>query len=646
MSHLNADIRERAEELVALYPQPRSALIPLCHLAQEQDGWLRPEAMEEIAELCGVTAAEVRGTATFYDMLHTEPVGTYVVSVCTNIACMLGGALELLEHAEASLGVRAGGTTADGVFTLEEAECLADCDRTPCVQVNHRYVGAPDPRDLRRPGRRPALRRAGRDRAPARHPGAGAPQRRPGGRPVRHRGRASARRPRRRRHAPPRRAAGRRPDGDHRRPQDHHRRASATTTPTRSSATWPPAATSGLRKALTMTPEAVAAEVDAASLLGRGGAGFPAGRKWSMLRKDPVTYLVINGDECEPATFKDHLLIERDPHQLLEGVLISAYALQVSQAFIYLRGEFALGLERLQTALNEAYAHGAVGADIFGSGFSLDVVVHPGAGAYICGEETALLESLEGKRGFPRIKPPYFPAAIGLYGEPTVVNNVETMANIPWIVTNGGAAFAALGAGRSTGTRLFALAGHVRKPGNYELEMVKTTFRDLIYAPVLGGGIRGSNTLKAFIPGGVSAPWFGPDQVDLPLGQDEVGDAGSMLGSGSVVVMDSATCMVRAAWRITKFFSRESCGQCTPCREGSGWLERIMYRIENGAGREEDLDLLMDLCDNISPGVAWPPQQTTICVLGPSIPSSIASGIRMFRDEFLVHVKEGGCPFD
>jgi NADH-quinone oxidoreductase subunit F len=403
---------------------------------------------------------------------------------------------------------------------------------------------------------------------------------------------------------------------------------------------------SGLRTALTMTPEAVAAEVDAASLLGRGGAGFPAGRKWSMLRKNPVTYLVINGDESEPATFKDHMLIEGDPHQILEGVLISAYALQVSQAFIYIRGEFALGLERMQQAVNDAYAHGAVGANIFDSGFSVDVVVHPGAGAYICGEETALLESLEGKRGFPRIKPPYFPAAIGLYREPTVVNNVETMANIPWIVNNGGAAFAALGAGRSTGTRLFALAGHVRKPGNYELEMVKTTFRDLIYSPLLGSGIRGTNTLKAFIPGGVSAPWFGPDQVELPLGQDEVGNAGSMLGSGSIVVMDSSTCMVRAAWRITKFFSRESCGQCTPCREGAGWLERIMYRIENGDGREEDLDLLMDLCDNISPGVSWPPQQTTICVLGPSIPSSIASGIRMFRDEFLVHVKEGGCPFD
>jgi NADH-quinone oxidoreductase subunit F len=399
-----------------------------------------------------------------------------------------------------------------------------------------------------------------------------------------------------------------------------------------------------LRAALAMTPEAVAAEVDAAGLLGRGGAGFPAGRKWSMLRPDPVTYLVINGDESEPATFKDHLLVERDPHQLIEGVLIAAYALQVTQAFIYLRGEFALGLERVQQALNEAYGHGAVGADIFGSGFSVDVVVHPGAGAYICGEETALIESLEGKRGFPRIKPPFFPAAVGLYGQPTVVNNVETMSNLPWIIANGGAAFAALGGGRSTGTRLFALSGHVRHPGTFELEMATSTFRDLIYSPSLGGGIPGGRRLKAFIPGGVSAPWFGPDQLDLALGQDEVAEAGSMLGSGSIVVMDSGTCMVRAAWRITKFFARESCGQCTPCREGSGWLERIMYRIEHGQGREADLDLLLDVCDNIAPGLTWPPQQTTICVLGPSIPSSIHSAIEMFRDEFLVHVKDGACP--
>jgi NADH-quinone oxidoreductase subunit F len=400
----------------------------------------------------------------------------------------------------------------------------------------------------------------------------------------------------------------------------------------------------GLRKALNMTPAEVCAEVDAASLLGRGGAGFPAGRKWSMLRKNDVSYLVVNGDESEPATFKDHLLIESDPHQLIEGVLIASYALQVNQAFIFIRGEFALGLERLQRALNEAYDYGAVGSKILGSDFSIDLVVHPGAGAYICGEETALLESLEGKRGFPRIKPPFFPAAIGLYGEPTVVNNVETMSNLPWILVNGGAAFAALGEAPSTGTRLFALAGPVRNPGVFELEMVKHTFRDLIFSPSLGGGLKSGGSIKAFIPGGVSAPWFYEEHLDIPLGQGQVAEAGSMLGSGSIVAMDSSTCVVRAAWRITKFFSNESCGQCTPCREGSGWLERVLYRLERGEGRMEDLDLLLDLCDNIAPGLTWPPQQTTICVLGPSIPSSIHSAISRFRDEFLAHIKDGGCP--
>ncbi len=400
----------------------------------------------------------------------------------------------------------------------------------------------------------------------------------------------------------------------------------------------------GLRQALTMHPEAVAAEVDAASLLGRGGAGFPAGRKWSMLRKSPISYLVVNGDESEPATFKDHYLVERDPHQLVEGVIIAAYALQVTQAFIFLRGEFALGLERVQQAINEAYEHGALGRHILGSSFSVDLVVHPGAGAYICGEETALLEALEGKRGFPRIKPPFFPAVTGLYGEPTVVNNVETMSNLPWIVLHGGAAFAALGGGRSTGTRMFALSGRVNRPGVYEIEMVKNTFRDLIFDPELGGGIPGGHELRAFIPGGVSAPWFFPEHLDMVLGQDEVGAAGSMLGSGSIVVMDDTTCVVRAAWRITKFFSRESCGQCTPCREGSGWVERILYRLEHGGGRTEDVDLLLDLCDNISPGLNWPPQQTTICVLGPSIPSSITSAISRFRDDFYAHVHHGSCP--
>jgi NADH-quinone oxidoreductase subunit F len=401
----------------------------------------------------------------------------------------------------------------------------------------------------------------------------------------------------------------------------------------------------GLRRALTMDREAIHEQVNKANLLGRGGAGFEAGRKWGMLRSAEPIYLVVNGDESEPATFKDHLLIEQDPHQIIEGTLIAAYTVRAERAFIYIRGEFALGLERITAALNEAYAYGAVGRDVFGSGWSIDVVIHPGAGAYICGDETGLLESLEGKRGFPRIKPPFFPAAFGLYQAPTIVNNVETMSNIPWIVLHGGDAFAALGDGRSKGTRVFAVSGHVKRPGNYEVEMVKTTFRDLMYAPVYAGGIRGDRSLKAFIPGGASSYWFGPEHLDLPLDQDEVQKNGTMLGSGSIVAMDDRACMVKAAWRITRFFHKESCGQCTPCREGAGWLEKVLARIEAGQGRESDIDLLIDACDNIAPGLSWPPRQTTICPLGPSIPSSIVSAVRMFRDEFMIHVKEGGCPY-
>ncbi|HLI23764.1 MAG TPA: NADH-quinone oxidoreductase subunit NuoF [Acidimicrobiales bacterium] len=401
----------------------------------------------------------------------------------------------------------------------------------------------------------------------------------------------------------------------------------------------------GLRKVLTMTPEEVHEQVNVANLLGRGGAGFEAGRKWGMLRKAEPVYLVINGDESEPATFKDHMLIEEDPHQIVEGALICAYATRCDQVFIFIRGEFALGLERMTAAVNEAYRHGAAGRDVFGSGWSIDVVVHPGAGAYICGEETALLESLEGKRGYPRIKPPFFPAAIGLYGAPTVVNNVETVSNLPWVALNGGDAFAALGTGRSKGTKIMALSGDVVRPGNYEVEFAKVTFRDLLYDDRLGGGIRDGNQLKCIIPGGVSAPWLTPDHLDVALANEAIADAGSMAGSGAVTPMDHTRCMVRAAWRISRFFHRESCGQCTPCREGAGWVEKIMARIEAGAGRTEDLDLLMDVCDGISPGVAWPPAQTTICVLGPSIPSSVAWGIRLFRDEFLAHVRDGRCPF-
>ncbi len=411
-----------------------------------------------------------------------------------------------------------------------------------------------------------------------------------------------------------------------------------------------------LEKALAMTPDAVIDEVKAASLQGRGGAGFPAGLKWSFLPKEVFPrYFVVNGDESEPGTCKDRPLMEHDPHQLLEGLLISCYAVRAAQAFVYVRGEMALAQERMAVALNEAYAAGYVGRDILGSGWSLDIVLHWGAGAYIVGEETALIESLEGQRGMPRLKPPYFPAAKGLYLQPTVVNNVETLSNIPWIINHGGAAFAALGTEKAAGMRLFALSGHVRRPGVYEVEMGTTTFRDLVEAPVYGGGMRHGNALKAFIPGGASAPWFYPEQLDLALEAGVVGAAGSMLGSGAVVIMDETTCAVRAAWRLVRFFAHESCGKCTPCREGGAWLEKILRRILDGHGREDDLDLLLDVGDNISPGpfphppmdgeaaVAFPFKQTTICPLGPSTVSPVYSSIWRFRDEYLVHIKDGGC---
>jgi NADH-quinone oxidoreductase subunit F len=394
-----------------------------------------------------------------------------------------------------------------------------------------------------------------------------------------------------------------------------------------------------LRKALDTSPNAVAEEVKAASLLGRGGAGFPAGVKWGFCPPGVwPRYLVVNGDESEPGTYKDRMLMERDPHQLIEGVLIACYAVGCAQAFLYVRGEMALAQERIAAALNEAYAAGYVGKRILGTDFSVDIVLHWGAGAYIVGEETALIESLEGNRGMPRLKPPFFPAAKGLYLQPTIVNNVETLSNVPWIVTHGAEAFTALGAEASKGTRMFAVSGHVDNPGVFEVEYGVTTFRDLIYAPVYGGGIRKGRSLKAFIPGGASAPWFFDEHLDLPLEKATVDRAGSMLGSGAIVVMDDSTDIVRACHRVVRFFAAESCGKCTPCREGTSWLERILKRILDGYGRPSDLDLLLDVSDNISPGIAWPPKQTTICPLGPSAVSPIASAIRRFPGEFEAYI--------
>ena len=405
----------------------------------------------------------------------------------------------------------------------------------------------------------------------------------------------------------------------------------------------------GLRAALALSPAQVSTMVKDATVLGRGGAGFPAGIKWGFCPPGVwPRYLVVNGDESEPGTYKDRLLMERDPHQLIEGCLIAAYAIGAAQVFLYVRGEMPHAHERIAAALNEAHAANLVGRNVLGTDFSVDVILHWGAGAYIVGEETALIESLEGERGMPRLKPPFFPAAKGLYMLPTIVNNVETLSNLPWLLCNGVDAYRSIGTETSPGTRLVALSGHVNRPGVFEVPQGTTTFRELFEADEYGRGIRNGHELKMFIPGGASAPWFFPEQVDMALEGRPVGAAGSMLGSGAIVVMDETTDAVRACLRIVRFFARESCGKCTPCREGTTWEERILQRILDGHGRPSDIELLLDVADNISPGpypvaadpsqgldaVPFPPKQTTICPLGPSSVAPITSAIRRFRHEF------------
>lgn len=411
----------------------------------------------------------------------------------------------------------------------------------------------------------------------------------------------------------------------------------------------------GLKAALAMTPDDMSAEVKASTLLGRGGAGFPAGVKWGFTPQGVwPRYLVVNGDESEPGTYKDRLLMERDPHQLIEGSLIACYAAGLSQCFLYVRGEMALAHERIASALNDAYDAGYIGKNIMGTDFSVDIILHWGAGAYVVGEETALIESLEGERGMPRLKPPYFPAAVGLYGQPTIVNNVETLANLPFIAANGSAAFTAIGTETSPGTRMIAISGHVKRPGVYEIVNGSTTFRDIIYGDEFCQGIRDDNELKAFVPGGGSAPWFVEDQLDIPFEGRQAGAAGSMLGSGAVMVMDETTDIPEAALTLTRFYAHESCGKCVPCREGGTWLLRMLERVCSGHGTSADLDQMFQVGESICPGdmphasserlgleaVPFPYKMTTICFVGPSAYAPLHSALTLFRDEFDAKVTE------
>jgi NADH-quinone oxidoreductase subunit F len=390
-----------------------------------------------------------------------------------------------------------------------------------------------------------------------------------------------------------------------------------------------------LAKALAMPQDEVVSALKGSGLRGRGGAGFPTGVKWGFIPQGDGKphYLVVNADESEPGTCKDIPLMLATPHMLIEGAIITSFAIRADKAFIYVRGEVLHVVRRLQQAVAEAQAAGYLGRDILGSGYDLDIVIHAGAGAYICGEETALLDSLEGYRGQPRLKPP-FPAVEGLYACPTVINNVESIASVPSIVANGPGWFDGMGTQKSTGFGIFSLSGHVTTPGQYEAPL-GITLRELLD---LSGGVRAGHRLKFWTPGGSSTPILTDEHLDVPLDFESMAAAGSMLGTRALQIFDETTCVVRATLRWTEFYEHESCGKCTPCREGTFWMTRVLERLEHGKGSEEDLEKLLDICDNIL-GRAF-------CALGDGAVSPVTSSIKYFRDEYLEHQKEGGCPFD
>lgn len=390
------------------------------------------------------------------------------------------------------------------------------------------------------------------------------------------------------------------------------------------------------RKGLSMTPEEIIRLVGDAQLRGRGGAGFPAARKWGFIPKDTSIprYVVMNSDESEPGTYKDRQIMEWDPHQCIEAMILSSYAVQAAKGFIFIRGEMVLAAERLEYAVRQAYDRGYLGRNILGSGYDFDLVIHRAGGAYICGEETALLECLEGHRGQPRLRPPYFPAAKGLYYDPTVVNNCETLCCVPHIVERGADWFASIGTEKSKGPKLYCMSGQLQRPGVFE-QPFGVTLEELME---LSGGLRPGRTLKAVIPGGASAPILGPDCLDMTMDFEGVAARGSMLGSAATIILDDSACMVGAALNLIHFFRHESCGKCTPCREGTDWLYKVLRRLEAGKGSHEDIDTLLRLTDNMD--------GKCFCLLGESALVPVRTSIQLFREDYERHVAEGRCPYD
>ncbi len=592
---LPAQLEAKFNELLKRYPVKRSALVPMLLYTQDQFGSISDEMIAEIARRLDLNVLQVTETLVYYSMLRRQPAGKYHVQVCTNVSCMLRGGQRTYEHVQRKLGIGNKQTTSDGLFSLEEVECIGACTGAPALQVNYDFY-----EDLT-PERVDALideLDAGSKPAPAPHTSGALHERHPAEVPV----------------------ISRRfgiPDSHKLDVYVKHDGYKA------------------LEKALKqMTPDQVIEEVKESNLRGRGGAGFPAGAKWSFVPKDPTKpkYVIANADESEPGTCKDRPLMEFDPHQLIEGMLIAAKAVGAHQGYIYIRGEYRYVMEILDDAIAEAYAGGYLGRNILGSRFDFDLCTHTGAGAYECGEESALMESLEGKRGYPRIRPP-FPAVVGLYGCPTVINNVETLSSVPAVILHGAEWYASLGTPRNGGTRLFCISGHVNRPGIYELPM-GFNLRRMIEE--VAGGVANGRRLKAVIPGGSSCPLLKAEETDLPMDFDSLAKAGSMLGSGGLMVIDEDTCMVDVARRIMHFYAHESCGWCIPCREGTNWLRRMLDRFHQGGGRAEDIPLIGELAKNML--------GRTFCPLGDAAALPTISIVKKWPNEFEEHLR-GRCPY-
>jgi NADH-quinone oxidoreductase subunit F len=589
-------LEAKFEQLLSRYPVKRSALVPMMMYAQDYFGHLGDDILLEIANRLDLNLVQVVETLEYYSMLRRKPAGKHHIQVCTNVSCMLRGGNEIFAHLQKRLRVGHKEVTETGAFSLEEVECIGACTGAPAMQVNFDFY---ERLTEERVDEILEELQNGMKPSPAVCTSGSMHERLSSEIPVisRRFGIRGSRKI------------------DVYRENDGYK---------------------GLEKALReMTPESIIEEVKKSSLRGRGGAGFPTGMKWSFVPKDSPKpkYILCNADESEPGTCKDRPLMEHDPHQLIEGIAIAGRAIGAKQGYIYIRGEYRYVIDIMDAALAEAYAAGYLGKNILGTDFEFNLCTHTGAGAYECGEESALMESLEGKRGYPRIKPP-FPAVVGLYGCPTVINNVESLSAVPSIILRGGEWYANLGTPKNGGTRMLCISGHVNRPGIYEVPLGFNMKRAI---EEFGGGVRGGKKVKAVIPGGSSCPLLKADEIDIPMDYDSVAKAGSMLGSGGMVVIDEETCMVDVARRIMHFYAHESCGWCIPCREGTAWLRKVLDRYHDGGGRAEDIPLIGELAQNML--------GKTFCPLGDAAAMPTISIVKKWKNEFEDHLK-GKCAYN